>query len=188
MDTGKETPRVVLQSWRYRNCKAAVRPTSGQPARLLHFQDYLLTNHTWLQGHAKAIYQADKRYLCAGPYNLQGNHFFSALWIYHLWGNWYVQSQAFLKGLPIICAISVNPCCENFPGWVLPNTLHVWPTAPIRAQPKGLWTVSVVSSHISHGISCTKYIDSIYTAVYECSSNDAVYFQNLNLFPQSLVC
>lgn len=71
MDTGKETPRVVLQSWRYRNCKAAVRPTSGQPARLLHFQDYLLTNHTWLQGHAKAIYQADKRYLCAGPYEDQ---------------------------------------------------------------------------------------------------------------------
>lgn len=64
--------------------------------------------------------------------------FSALLCMYHLWGNWYVQCQAFLKGLLIICVISVSPHCENFPGRVLLNTLHAWPTTPVRVHPKGL--------------------------------------------------
>lgn len=67
---------------------ATASPTSGQPARLVRFQDYLLTNHTWLRGHAKAIHQADKRCLCAGPYEDQitsmAATFSALLCMYHL--------------------------------------------------------------------------------------------------------
>lgn len=57
---------------------ATVSPTSGQPARLLHFPDYLLTNHAQC-GIGPRLFSRKLRDLCAGPYEdqviFQGNLF-----------------------------------------------------------------------------------------------------------------